>query len=189
MQNNINALLLYIVLILYGPYEGQRSHEKRNVQTQSEIYTFSLVISGVLAEATQVCELFLSPPTTGGFIIVDGDTFKVKGNWESKDHGPTPVGYDFWYQPRQNVMISSEWGAPNCFTKGFNPAHVAEGKYGKFLHVWDWTERKVIQDIDLGNEGWIPLELRFLHDPMATEGYVGAALSSNIIYFYKKEVG
>ena len=120
---------------------------------------------------------------------MDGDTFQVKGNWESKDNGSTPFGYDFWYQPRRNVMISSEWGAPNCFTKGFNPAHVAEGKYGKFLHVWDWTERKVIQDIDLGNEGLIPLELRFLHEPTATEGYVGAALSSNIIYFYKKEVG
>ena len=119
---------------------------------------------------------------------MDGETFKVKGNWEAKD-SQTPFGYDFWYQPRRNVMISSEWGAPNCFTKGFNPSHVAEGKYGRVLHVWDWTTHKLIQDIDLGEEGWIPLELRFLHEPTATEGYVGAALSSNIIYFYKKEVG
>lgn len=62
------------------------------------------------------------------------------------------------------------------------------GKYGRHLHVWDWTERKVIQDIDLGEEGLIPLELRFLHDPNATEGYVSAALSSNIIRFYKNDV-
>lgn len=62
------------------------------------------------------------------------------------------------------------------------------GKYGRHLHVWDWTERKVIQDIDLGEEGLIPLELRFLHDPNATEGYVGAALSTNIFRFYKNEV-
>lgn len=62
------------------------------------------------------------------------------------------------------------------------------GKYGRHLHVWDWKERKVIQDIDLGEEGLIPLELRFLHDPNATEGYVGIALSSNVFRFYKNDV-
>lgn len=62
------------------------------------------------------------------------------------------------------------------------------GKYGRHLHVWDWKERKVIQNIDLGNDGLIPLELRFLHDPNATEGYVAATLSSNIIRFFKNEV-
>ena len=56
------------------------------------------------------------------------------------------------------------------------------------MHVWDWKEKKLIQDIDLGSEGLIPLELRFLHNPDATEGYVAAALSSNIIRFYKNEV-
>lgn len=54
--------------------------------------------------------------------------------------------------------------------------------------MWDWEEKKVIQDIDLGPDGLIPLELRFLHDPDATEGYVAAALSSNVIRFYKNEV-
>jgi len=95
------------------------------------------------------------------------------------------LGYDFWYQPRHNVMISSEWGVPNAFKNGFNPAHVAEGKYGKHLYVWDWTERKVIQTIDLGDEGLVPLELRFLHNPEKSEGFVAATLSSNIIRFHK----
>ena len=54
--------------------------------------------------------------------------------------------------------------------------------------MWDWQERKVIQDIDLGSDGLIPLELRFLHNPDATEGFVGAALASNIIRFFKNEV-
>ena len=36
--------------------------------------------------------------------------------------GFVPLGtlsrrYDFWYQPRLNVMVSSEWGAPSAFTK------------------------------------------------------------------------
>ena len=44
------------------------------------------------------------------------------------------------------------------------------------------------QEIDLGEEGKIPLELRFLHNPDATEGFVGAALSSTIIRFHRNEV-
>ena len=47
----------------------------------------------------------------------------------------------------------------------------------------------MIQDIDLGEEGMIPLELRFLHDPDETQGYVGAALSSNVFRFYRTQVG
>ena len=123
----------------------------------------------------------------GGFVLIDGKTFKIKGNWEAPGNN-TAFGYDFWYQPRHNVMVSSEWGEPQCFLKGFDPSHVAEGKYGRHLHVWDWTTHKLIQDIDLGMEGLIPLELRFLHDPNATEGYVGAALSTNIFRFYKNNV-
>ena len=44
------------------------------------------------------------------------------------------------------------------------------------------------QTIDLGPDGMIPLEIRFLHDPNATEGFVGCALSSSIFRFYKDAV-
>ena len=40
----------------------------------------------------------------------------------------TAFGYDFWYQPRHNVMISSEWGAPAAFSTGFSVDHLAAGK-------------------------------------------------------------
>ena len=120
-------------------------------------------------------------------MLVDGATFKVKGNWEAPGH-TTPYGYDFWYQPRHNIMVSSSWGQPSSFLSGFNPQHVSEGKYGHHLYFWDWTKHEIIQEIDLGPEGLIPLELRFLHDPDATEGFVAATLSSNIIRFYKNEV-
>ena len=51
------------------------------------------------------------------------------------------MGYDFWYQPRHNVMISSEWGAPSAFTKGFNPEDVAAGKgnFNPISHQLDIT--------------------------------------------------
>jgi selenium-binding protein 1 len=38
-------------------------------------------------------------------------------------------GYDFWYQPYHNVMISTELASPNVFKKGFNPAHVEQGEH------------------------------------------------------------
>ena len=50
---------------------------------------------------------------------MDGETFEVVGKWE-KDDKKVPFGYDFWYQPRHNVMVSSEWGAPKAFMKGFD---------------------------------------------------------------------
>lgn len=62
------------------------------------------------------------------------------------------------------------------------------GKYGRHLNIWNWTTHKQTQRIDLGDDGLIPLELRFLHDPDATEGYVGCALSSTVFRFFKKSV-
>jgi selenium-binding protein 1 len=120
----------------------------------------------------------------GGFVLIDGEKFEVKGRWEAQ--GQTrPFGYDFWYQPRLNVMVSSEWGAPSNIKCGFNPADVAAGKYGRNLHFWDWEKRTVIQSVDLGNDGLIPLETRFLHQPDSPHGFVGAALSSTVIHFFK----
>lgn len=124
----------------------------------------------------------------GGFILLDSQTMELKGTWEAEGHN-TPFGYDFWYQPRHNVMISTEFGAPNTFRDGFNPAHVAEGLYGRSIYVWDWKEHKIIQTIDLGSEGLIPLEIRFLHNSDAAEGFVGCALSSSVFRFFKDESG
>lgn len=37
-------------------------------------------------------------------------------------------------------------------------------------------------------DGLIPLEIRFLHNPAADQGFVGCALGSNIQRFYKNQV-
>src|SRR3954470_17565910 len=120
----------------------------------------------------------------GGFAVLDSKDFSVLGRWD-EDAGQVPFNYDFWYSPRHNTLLSSEWGAPNTFQDGFNPADVAECKYGRSLHFWDLEKKKVVQSIDLGDEGLIPLEIRWQHDPASTEGFVGATLSSNIIKFSK----
>ena len=93
--------------------------------------------------------------------------------------------YDFWYQPRHNVMISSEWAAPNTVKQGFQLDDVKAGKYGHHLHFWDWSNREIAQSVDLGSDGLIPLEVRFHHDPASTHGFVGAALSSAIFHWYR----
>ncbi|EYU32716.1 hypothetical protein ABFS82_14G038900 [Erythranthe guttata] len=119
-----------------------------------------------------------------GFLLLDSD-FNVKGRWEKPGHSPT-FGYDFWYQPRHKTMISTSWGAPLAFTKGFNPQHVSDGLYGRHLHVYSWPDGELKQTLDLGNTGLIPLEIRFLHDPDKDTGFVGCALTSNMVRFFKK---
>ena len=59
------------------------------------------------------------------------------------------------------------------------------GKYGKSLNVWDWKERKLIQTLDLGDQGLMPLETRFLHNPDAKTGFVGCALTANVFRYNK----
>src|SRR6185437_14445779 len=89
------------------------------------------------------------------------------------------------YQPRHNVMVSSEWAAPNTFMPGFELEDVAAGKYGKQLNFWDWNRREVVNSVDLGEDGIVPLEVRFHHNPDSTHGFVGVALSSNILHWHK----
>ncbi|XP_010139441.1 PREDICTED: selenium-binding protein 1 [Buceros rhinoceros silvestris] len=123
----------------------------------------------------------------GGFILLDGETFEVKGNWENGPKVP-PLGYDFWYQPRHSVLVSTEWGVPKVLADGFDPADVEKGHYGRHLNVWDWITHSYVQAIDLG-QGSIPLEVRFLHNPDAAEGFVGCALSSTVHRFYRTQKG
>ena len=40
--------------------------------------------------------------------------------------------------------------------------------------------------MDLGEKGLVPLEVRWLHDPDADEGFVAAALSSVVWHFHRE---
>ncbi len=120
----------------------------------------------------------------GGFAVLDAKTFEVKGRWENG--GPTPpLNYDFWYLPRQNTLISSEFGEPNAYEPGFDLEDVGAGRYGRRLHFWDLEQRELTQTIDLGDQGLVPLEIRALHDPDSGQGYVAAALSSVLWRWYR----
>ncbi|MEQ1831074.1 MAG: selenium-binding protein SBP56-related protein, partial [Pirellula sp.] len=120
----------------------------------------------------------------GGFLEIDQE-FNVIGRWEKSVAG-MHFNYDFWYQPRHNIMISSEWAAPNTVKQGFKLEDVQQAKYGRHLNFWDWSNRQIVQSVDLGESGLIPLEVRFHHNPESTHGFVGAALSSAIHHWYNE---
>jgi len=96
--------------------------------------------------------------------VLDARDFSLAGRWERAQNGQEFM-YDFWYQPRHNTLVSSEWGAPNTYRGGFNPADVAAGRYGRRRHFWDLARRVKVHTLDLGDEGLIPLEIRWQHDP------------------------
>ena len=120
----------------------------------------------------------------GGFAVLDAKTFELKGRWENGGERP-PMNYDFWYQPRKNALVSSEFGEPNAFEPGFDLADVQAGRYGQRLHFWNLAERTLEQTLDLGEQGLIPLEIRWQHDPESEQGFLGAALSSVIWRFHR----
>ncbi len=119
----------------------------------------------------------------GGFLQLD-QHFDIVGRWENNQEGMN-FNYDFWYQPRHNVMVSSEWAAPNTFLPGFDLEDVGAGKYGQSIHLWDFKDKSIARVVDLGEEGLIPLEIRFQHDPDSSHGYVAAALASNVFHIHR----
>ena len=123
----------------------------------------------------------------GGFLHLD-ENFDIVGRWENDITGMN-YNYDFWYQPRHNAMVSSEWAAPNTFMPGFDLEDVARDKYGHSIHFWDFEGKRIEKSVDLGQEGMIPLEARFHHDPDSTHGFVGAALASNVFHWHKNGAG
>ena len=95
----------------------------------------------------------------GGIFLLDHENFSVKGAWE-QDRGPQELAYDFWWHLNQGTVITSEWGTPNMVENGLQPELLLSNQYGHKLHIWDLEKRKHVQEIDLGAEHQMVLELR-----------------------------
>lgn len=124
----------------------------------------------------------------GGVFTLDHDTFEPKGRWEV-DRGPQRLHYDFWWHLGHDTMISSEWGTPNQIEPGPSLELLVGRQYGHRLHVWDLAKRRHLQEIDLGDQHQMALELRPAHDPTKTYGFVNTVinvedLSANIFTWY-----
>jgi methanethiol oxidase len=112
----------------------------------------------------------------GGIFLMDHTTFEIKGPWEA-DHGPQELAYDFWWHLGHDTIITSEWGTPNMVEGGLNPELLLGAKYGHRLHVWDLRTRRHVQELDLGSEHQMVLELRPSHNPNKDYGFVGVVTS------------
>jgi methanethiol oxidase len=112
----------------------------------------------------------------GGIFVIDHDSFDILGKWEL-DRGPQYLAYDFWWHLGLDTVITSEWGTPNMVRHGINPEILLKGGYGHKLHVWDLRKRRHLQEIDLGPEQQMTLELRPAHDPTRAYGFLGVVVS------------
>ncbi len=163
---------------LHKVIEGAEIKAKTNLSAPHTVHCLgSDIIISMLGDA--------GGEAPGGFLHLNED-FDIVGRWEN-DLGGMKFNYDFWYQPRHNVMVSSEWAAPNIFMPGFDLEEVGHLKYGREIHFWDFEQKKVENSVYLGEDGLVPLEVRFHHDPDSSHGFVGAALSSNVIHCYKQD--
>ena len=112
----------------------------------------------------------------GGTFVLDPETFDIRGRWEL-DRGPQQLAYDVWWHLGLDTMLTSSWGTPTMVKDGVNPELLLGGKYGHSLHVWDLRRRRHLQELALGDEQQMPLELRPAHNPSRAYGFVGVVLS------------
>ena len=126
----------------------------------------------------------------GGVFLLDHFSFDVLGQWEV-ERGPQYLAYDFWWHLGHDTMVTSEWGTPNMIENGLQPDLLLNSKYGRRLHFWDLRRRKHLQEIDLGEEYQLVLELRAAHDPTKAYGFVGVVISikdlSSSIWLWHRE--
>jgi selenium-binding protein 1 len=114
----------------------------------------------------------------GGIFLLDHDDFSVKGQWE-EDRGPQELAYDFWWHLNHGKLISSEWGTPKMVEDGLQGDLLLSNQYGHKLHAWDLDKRRHLQEIDLGAEHQMVLELRPAHDPAKDYGFVGVVTNTS----------
>ncbi|MEU8248319.1 selenium-binding protein SBP56-related protein [Nonomuraea sp. NPDC048916] len=112
----------------------------------------------------------------GGIAILDHQSFEVLGRWEM-DRGPQYLSYDFWWHINHDVLVSSEWGTPSMIENGVVGELLLGRKYGHKLHFWDLRKRRHVQELDLGDQHQMTLELRPAHDPTKTYGFAGVVVS------------
>ena len=114
----------------------------------------------------------------GGIMRIDHNTFEPLGRWEL-DRGTQQMSYDFWWHIGLDVAMTSEWGTPDMFEYGPVLEHIVNHKYGHKIHFWDMRRRKHIQEVDLGSEHQMALELRPAHNPTKAYGFVGVVVNAN----------
>jgi selenium-binding protein 1 len=112
----------------------------------------------------------------GGIFVIDHDSFDILGKWEL-DRGPAIPGLRFLVAPGLRHRDHQRMGHAQHGAHGINPEILLKGGYGHKLHVWDLRKRRHLQELDLGAEYQMALELRPAHDPTRAYGFLGVVVS------------
>ncbi|KAI6223568.1 putative selenium-binding protein [Aphelenchoides fujianensis] len=86
---------------------------------------------------------------------------------EGELKGTAGYGGAFAIRPRQNLLISAEWGSPRHIQLGPQLDYENhDGLYGSALNVWTIEPRALQQRLPLEEvDGQMPLCIRFVHNP------------------------
>jgi len=115
----------------------------------------------------------------GGVVEINGETGEYMGSFgppANRDFKQTPPKYmyDVGIKPELNRMITTSFGLPKDVAAG-----ITVDGLGTDLYVWDWKERKVIQQVNIG-AGTGALEVRWRSEKGSTIGYTNAPGSNEI---------
>ena len=115
----------------------------------------------------------------GGFAVLDARTFEVKGRWENGGAHAAAQLRLLVPAAQERARLVRVRRAQRLRAGASTSRTSAPAATGSRLHFWNLAERRLEQTLDLGETGLVPLEVRWLHDPEADQGFVGATLSSN----------
>ncbi len=110
-----------------------------------------------------------------GILTLHHSDFSVTGAWEA-DHGSQQLAYDFWWHMGTGTLVASEWGPPSLLENGLVPEALLGRQYGHRLHFFDMSTRTHIQEIDLGDQHQMALEVRPAHNPGQQYGFLGVVI-------------
>ena len=121
---------------------------------------------------------------SGGFAVIDAKTLDVLGRWES-DKPINSFNYDFSLNQGSTELITGDFCSPDLLNGPLRIQDLIDQKYGSKLHVWDFATRQFLETVDLGNDGFLPLNVKWLHNS-ENHALITSALSGNIWHLYNK---
>ena len=122
--------------------------------------------------------------SSGGFAVIDAKTYDVLGRWENEKDIET-FNYDFSLNHDSTSIVSTDFCNPKTLKAPLNFKDVIDQKYGTKIHFWDFKTRQLVQSIDLGADGFLPLNIQWFHGS-SDEGIITTALSGNIWHFFSR---
>ena len=165
---------------LHKVIEGAEIKAKTNLSAPHTIHCLgSDIIISMLGDARG--------EAPGGFLHLN-ENFEIVGRWEN-DHHRHAVQLRFLVPAAPQRDGLERVGRAQHLHAGLRSGGGRAPEIRPRIHFWDFEKKSIVKTHYLGEDGLVPLEVRFHHNPDSSHGFVGAALSSNIIHWYKDAAG